>query len=85
MIGQSFSGQIGLLAAEATVSHSYCVYPFPVGISLKDCLASPFPVRRSLELIEQVAGLLEMAHAAGLWHGNLSPATIFVDIHFSVC
>jgi len=78
LLGQSFPGLCCLLAAETSDLQSYCVYPFPEGAPLTESLSQPFPVRRALEIGRQTALHLSSAHAAGLWHGSVSPATIYL-------
>lgn len=55
-----------------------CLYPLPAGQPLADLLATPFSVRRTLELLAQIAQTLRGPHGAGLVHGQISPATIFL-------
>ncbi len=79
LLGQSFPGLCSLLAAETSDLQSYCVYPLPEGSSLAELLSQPFTVRRSLEIVRRAALHLSSAHAAGLWHGTVSPASLYID------
>ncbi|MDB4470773.1 tetratricopeptide repeat protein [Deltaproteobacteria bacterium] len=79
LLGQSFPGICSLSAADANDEYSYCFYPFPLGDSLAERLTEPFLVRRSLEIVKELSNHLSSAHAAGLWHGAVSPTTIYLD------
>lgn len=79
LLGQSIPGVCSLLAAAANDECCYCLYPFPSGDALTERLAEPFSVHRSLEIVKALATHLSFAHAAGLWHGAVSPATIYLD------
>jgi serine/threonine protein kinase len=57
----------------------YLAYEFVSGAPLAATLAGvPMNPRRAVELASQVADALAAMHAAGLFHGDLSPATIAV-------
>lgn len=79
LLGQSFPGLCCLLDATANDEYSYCLYPFPSGKPLEERLSESFTPRRSLEIIRTLALHLASSHAAGLWHGSISPATIYLD------
>lgn len=79
LLGQSFPGICSLLAAAADDETCYCLYPVPAGTSLADELAAGFSVRRSLEIVRTVANGLSLPHAAGFWHGSISPVSIYLD------
>lgn len=79
LCGQSFPGISSLIAADSNDEHSYCLYPLVSGTPLSDWLDNPFPLRSSLELIKTLALQLSPAHASGLWHGAISPATVYLD------
>ncbi|MCK4621934.1 MAG: protein kinase [Desulfuromonadales bacterium] len=79
LAGQSFPGLCSLIQVETDAEHHFCVYPFPVGVPLAGKLADGFTVRQSLELLRQLAAALIPAHAAGLWHGNISPTTLYIS------
>ncbi|MCK4691968.1 MAG: protein kinase, partial [Desulfuromonadales bacterium] len=79
LVGQSFPGLCSLLQASTDAEYHFCVYPFPVGVPLAGKLADGFTVKQSLELLRQLAAALIPAHAAGLWHGNISPTTLYIS------
>ena len=79
LLGMTFSGVCSPLHAEASKECCYVLYPLPVGQSLADCKDSAYTLRQALEIVLQAARCLDSAHRAGLWHGNLSLASIFID------
>ncbi len=56
-----------------------CLYPFFQGIPLAQIFDEGLSVRQSVELIKKVAECLRTPHSAGIWHGNLSPETIYLE------
>lgn len=76
---QSFPGICSLIAADSSEELSYCIYPLVSGTPLSEWLDKPFPLRSSLELVRTLALHLGPAHASGLWHGAISPTTIYLD------
>ncbi|MDA3902720.1 MAG: tetratricopeptide repeat-containing serine/threonine-protein kinase [Desulfuromusa sp.] len=56
-----------------------CLYPLPQGKPLTQLFNDGFSVRQSVELVKRIAECLSVPHSAGLWHGNLSPETIYLD------
>lgn len=79
LLEQAFPGQGNLIAAEITDEYAYCLYPFVFGGALEEQLTENLPVRRTLEIIKAAAVQLSQPHAIGLWHGAISPATIYLD------
>lgn len=79
LCGQSFPGLNSLIAADSTDEYSYCLYPATAGSSLTERLAEQLTVRESLVIVRQIADFLSPAHASGLCHGSISPATIYLD------
>ncbi len=79
LCSQSFPGICSLLAADSSDEHSYCLYPLISGTSLRQWLEKPFPLRSALNLLRSLALLLAPAHASGVWHGAISPETIYLD------
>ncbi len=78
LLGQSLPDICTLLRAAANDDHVYALYPVPVGQPLAEKLGAGFNVRQALEVVRQVAECLSLAHSSGLWHGNISPGTIFL-------
>lgn len=56
-----------------------CLYPSPPGIPLLQTIDKAFSVRQAVELVKKIAECLRVPHSADLWHGNLSPDTIYLD------
>ena len=56
-----------------------CLYPFPPGNPLSQALVENLSVRQAIELVKKVAECLSIPHSAGLWHGNISPETIYLE------
>jgi|GEM_PF-1111938 len=75
---QTFPGICPLLDSGITEEGGFCLYQNPDGRALADLLNEPFSARRALELVQKIAAVLTAVHGSGLWHGHLSPATIFV-------
>ena len=78
LLGKTLPGVCSLLLAEANDEYVYALYPVPIGQPLAEKLGSEFTPRQALEIVRQVAECLSLAHNPGLWHGNLSSATIFL-------
>lgn len=78
LLGHSFTGVCALLEVGSTAQSCFCLYRQPAGQPLNERLQNPYSVRRSLELVQKIAASLSALHSSGFWHGNLSPATIFV-------
>jgi len=57
----------------------FCLYPRPSGVPLQDTLIDERSVRSALELIHAITALLEPAHQQQLFHGALSPNSIYLD------
>ncbi len=57
----------------------FCLYPLPLGVPLQDTLIDERSVRSALELIHTLTDLLEPAHQQQLFHGALSPNSIYLD------
>lgn len=79
LLGQSFPGLCPLIVVVASDEDCYCLYPILPGVSLAEQLPAGFPVRRSLEILRDLAQRLSLPHTAGLWHGAISPSTILLD------
>ncbi|HKO94564.1 MAG TPA: protein kinase [Polyangiaceae bacterium] len=47
--------------------------------NLEQALAEPWSPNACLSLLAQLSGALAAAHEVGLWHGNLTPAMIYLD------
>ncbi len=78
LLGQSFQGAATLLEAQASEEEVFCVYPLPDGQPLEDLLELNYTPRQALDIVRQAAASLMPAHASGFWHGNLTPATIYL-------
>lgn len=76
---QSFPGVGSPLKAGEIDGQLACLYPFFQGISLTQILDEGLSVRQSAELIKKIAECLSAPHSAGIWHGNLSPDTIYIE------
>lgn len=57
----------------------FCFYPLPPGVELQHILAEERTVRATLELFRAICDLLEPAHRHQLFHGALSPQTVYLD------
>ncbi len=57
----------------------FCLYPLPPGEPLHKTLIADRSVRSSLELIHALTNLLEPAHHQQLFHGALSPHSLYLD------
>ncbi|MBD1400965.1 protein kinase domain-containing protein [Pelovirga terrestris] len=57
----------------------FCLYPLPPGEPLQKTLSAEHSVRSSLELIHTLTTLLEPAHRQQLFHGALSPHSLYLD------
>jgi serine/threonine protein kinase len=57
----------------------FCLYPLPPGEPLQKTLIDERSVRSSLELIHALTKLLEPAHQQQLFHGALSPYSLYLD------
>jgi len=57
----------------------FCLYPLSSGVPLQDALADERAVRTVLELICGLTDLLAPAHQQQLFHGALSPYTVYLD------
>ena len=57
----------------------FCLYPLSSGVPLQDTLADERAVRTVLELTCGLTALLEPAHQQQLFHGALSPHTVYLD------
>jgi serine/threonine protein kinase len=79
LLAQSFPGVCNLIGAEIGDEYSFCLYPFPQGTSLAEQLSAGFSVRRSLAIVRAIACCLSEPHAAGFWHGALSPDAVYLD------
>ncbi len=77
--GKTLLGICSLLEAHASEEHRYCLYPEPVGVPLAELLDDGFAPEEALRLVKQIATALSLMHSSGLWHGHLSPATIYID------
>jgi len=58
-----------------------CLYPLPPGEPLSQRLNAGFSIQQSLELTKKIAECLTIPHSTDLWHGSLSPETVFLDDH----
>ncbi len=56
-----------------------CLYPFPPGEPLAKFLDENFSTRQTVKFIEKIAELLSVPHSANLYHGNLSPETVYSE------
>ena len=57
----------------------YCLYPLPPGSPLQEVLGGELSARAAVELIRELADLLEPAHRQQCFHGGLSPHTIYLE------
>ncbi len=57
----------------------YCLYPLPPGVPLQEALTEEMSARAAVELIRDLAELLGPAHRQHLFHGGLSPHTIYLE------
>ncbi|MFO7811665.1 MAG: tetratricopeptide repeat protein [Pelovirga sp.] len=65
-----------------TIEHEgtlFCLYPLPPGEPLQKTLIAERSIRSSLELIHALTDLLEPAHRQQLFHGALSPHSLYLD------
>ncbi|HEY5674518.1 MAG TPA: protein kinase [Malonomonas sp.] len=79
LLGHALPGICSLLKVGADDETVYALYPSVAGQPLAEQLVSGSSARQSLEFIKQLAQCLSPAHRSGLWHGNLSPQTVFID------
>ncbi|HJW95799.1 MAG TPA: protein kinase [Thermoanaerobaculia bacterium] len=56
----------------------YIAMEFVDGRTLRDTMSSPLPIRRTVELLAQVADGLGKAHSAGIIHRDLKPENIII-------
>lgn len=56
----------------------FCLYPLPSGEALLHVLTDERTVRATLELFRAISDLLEPAHRQQLFHGALSPLTVYL-------
>ncbi len=77
--GQTFPCLGSPLRAGEIEGQVACLYPSPPGIALRQTINKGFSVRQAVELVKKIAECLSVPHSAGLWHGNLSPETIYLD------
>ncbi|HYR28020.1 MAG TPA: protein kinase [Thermoanaerobaculia bacterium] len=70
--------QIGERAPRRTDVH-YIAMEFVDGETLREAFANGMPLRRSIEIMAQVADGLGKAHAAGIIHRDLKPDNILVS------
>jgi serine/threonine protein kinase len=65
--------------AGETAGQAYLAYEFIAGRTLRDeCGGAPMPARRALDLAIQIADGVALAHAQGVFHGDLRPGTVMV-------
>lgn len=57
----------------------YCLYPLPPGSPLHDVLTGQLSARAAVKLIRDLTELLGQAHQHHLFHGGLSPHTIYLE------
>lgn len=76
--GQAFAGLNSLLHGDFDEDYAYLVFPCPSGTPLIDVLGVSYSARDALELFKQLVDSLIPAHEAGFWHGNITPAAVFV-------
>lgn len=57
----------------------FCVYQLPFGTPISSLSKTGFSARTAVELVCAIAALLEPAHDRQLFHGNLSPRTVYLD------
>src|SRR5687768_3429643 len=60
------------------VGANYLVMELVDGTTLRDCLARPLPVERSLGIARQVLEALAAAHRSGVVHRDLKPENVMV-------
>ncbi|MFK5925836.1 MAG: tetratricopeptide repeat protein [Desulfuromusa sp.] len=56
-----------------------CLYPYPQGLPLLQTLDPGYSIQQTVALIKKISVCLSAPHSAGLWHGNLSPETIYTE------
>ncbi|MEA3543924.1 MAG: tetratricopeptide repeat-containing protein kinase family protein [Thermodesulfobacteriota bacterium] len=79
LLSQTFSGIGTPLKVENIEGKPACLYPSPPGMPLSHTINGGFSVRQAVEFIQKISACLSAPHHAGLWHGNLSPETIYLD------
>ena len=58
---------------------TYCLYPLPPGLPLREFPVGKLSARAAVELLRSIAELLEVAHHQQVFHGGLSPHTIYLE------
>lgn len=84
LLGQSFPGLCSVQVVVANEENCFCLYPIPSGVALTELLSTEISVRRSLEIVRDLACCVSIPHGSGLWHGSISPATIYLDGDFVI-
>src|SRR5208282_658305 len=60
-------------------ANSYIAMEFVDGKTLRDLLeAGPIPIKKSLQIVAQIADGLAKAHAAGIVHRDIKPENIMI-------